>query len=105
MFDEYKIKKYFDKNNVCLNNNGHVVDYILTYNLMDIVKKVLKHINNFFNGDDIVLDVDENYLWFIVFTSVGGCAAANKIDALDELLISECGDDFLNHIIISPEFN
>lgn len=105
MFEEYKIKKYLDKNNVCLNNNNHVIDYIMTHNLIDTVKKVLKQVNNFFNSDDIVLDVDENYLWIIVFTGMGGCAAANKIDALDELLISECGDDFLNHIIISPEFN
>ena len=95
MFEVYKIKKYFYNNNISLNNDDDVIDYILSYNLMGAVKKVLKHVNNFFNGDDVVLDVDENYLWIIVFTN---------IDGLEELLINECGDDFLNHILISPEW-
>lgn len=104
MFEVYKIKKYFYNNNISLNNDDDVIDYILSYNLMDAVKKVLKHVNNFFNGGDVVLDVDENYLWIIVFTNIDGCSAAGKIDALEELLINECGDDFLNHILISPEW-
>ena len=99
------VEKYLnERENVILNNRVEVIDYIIKYDLLDILITCLNHVEFNFRSKDIVLSVAEPFLVVTVYTDIDGFLASSIIDKMDELLIGQYGDDFLNHIIISPEW-
>lgn len=92
-----------------ISDNDSLISYIINNDLFEIFFKLPQMIKDSFKTFDMNLCLEKRYSnekWIViyVFTQLDGVSASNELDLLEDKLCDEFGDNCLDNILISVEF-
>ena len=90
-------------------NKTDIISFIMKNDLTDIILKIPKYIEDSFGNCDLSLTLENKYhneKWIVVsiLTNIDGETASLKLDQLEDELFDIYGDEILDNILLSVEF-
>ena len=109
IYESNKLDSFLNSTFNIISDNNSLISYIIDKELSEIFYKLPNLIYGSFNTMNLELCLENKYLdekWVVIyiFTKLDGISASNELNLLEDNLFNEFGDDCLDNILISVEF-
>ncbi|MDD6776238.1 MAG: hypothetical protein PUD86_02960 [Methanobacteriaceae archaeon] len=109
IYESNKLDSFLNSTFNIISDNNSLISYIIDKKLSEILYKLPNMIYESFNTRNLELCLenkysDEKWVVIYIFTKLDGESASNELDLLEDNLCNKFGDDCLDNILISVEF-